>query len=93
MINATTIGMTGHAQGTSVPVALLRPEMWVADCVYLPVETELLRRARERGCRTLAGTGMAVEQAIEAFRLFTGVEPDPASAYDALHQLLALRDG
>ncbi|MFT3876693.1 MAG: shikimate dehydrogenase [Propioniciclava sp.] len=93
VINATTIGMTGHEAGTSVPIEYLRPEMWVADCVYLPVETELLRRAKERGCRTLPGTGMAVEQAIEAFRLFTGVEPDPASAYDALQQLLASRDG
>jgi shikimate dehydrogenase len=44
--------------------------------VYRPLETELLRRARERGCRTLDGGGMAVFQAAESFALFTGLEPD-----------------
>lgn len=93
VINATTIGMTGHEAGTSVPIEFLRPEMWVADCVYLPVETELLVRAKELGCRTLPGTGMAVEQAIEAFRIFTGVDPNPVYAYDALGKLLESRNG
>jgi len=63
VINATTRGMTGHEAGSSVPAELLRPEMWVADCVYLPVMTELLQTAEKRGCRILPGTGMAVEQA------------------------------
>jgi shikimate dehydrogenase len=44
--------------------------------VYRPLETELLRHARERGCRTLDGGGMAVNQAALSFALFTGVEPD-----------------
>ncbi|MDO5494150.1 MAG: shikimate dehydrogenase [bacterium] len=89
VINATTYGMVGHQEGSCIPRDLLRPEMWVADCVYLPLETPLLRDAAEVGCARLPGTGMAVEQAIEAFRLFTGVEPDPEAAYDALDRLLA----
>ena len=89
VINATTRGMTGHEAGSSVPAELLRPEMWVADCVYLPVMTELLQTAEKRGCRILPGTGMAVEQAAEAFRLFTGVEADSKAAYGALDALLA----
>jgi shikimate dehydrogenase len=44
--------------------------------VYFPLETELLKQARRLGCRTLDGGGMAVFQAAEAFRLFTGVTPD-----------------
>jgi quinate/shikimate dehydrogenase (NAD+) len=44
--------------------------------VYFPLTTVLLQAARERGCRTLDGAGMAVWQAVEAFRLFTGVEAD-----------------
>ena len=50
--------------------------MWVADIVYFPLETELLRIAREKGCRVLPGSGMAVFQAVRAFEHFTGVVPD-----------------
>jgi len=45
--------------------------------VYFPLETELLHTARAIGCRTMAGGTMAVFQAIGAFQLFTGLEPDP----------------
>lgn len=89
VINATTFGMTGHQPGSCIPPELLRPEMWVADCVYLPMETALLAQARALGCRVLPGGGMAAEQAAEAFRLFTGVEPDIEFIYDALERLLA----
>ena len=92
VINATTFGMTGHQEGSCVPAELLRPEMWVADCVYIPVETRLILDAKAAGCRTLPGTGMAVEQAVEAFRIFTGVEPESACAYDRLDRLLAARN-
>ena len=75
LIHATPSGMAGHP-GLAVPSALLRAELWVADIVYFPLETELLREARRRGCPTLDGGGMAVFQAAEAFRLFTGASPD-----------------
>ncbi len=52
------------------------PDLWVAEVVYRPLETELLKRARELGCRTLDGGGMAVFQAAGSFELFTGVTPD-----------------
>ncbi len=67
--------MAAHP-GLPLPAELLRPELWVADVVYRPLETELLRRARELGCRTLDGGGMAVFQAAGSFELFTGIEPD-----------------
>ena len=50
--------------------------LWVAEIIYFPLETALLRTARALGCRTLDGGGMAVFQAVGAFRLFTGLEPD-----------------
>jgi shikimate dehydrogenase len=62
--------------GMPLPAALLHPALWVADIVYFPLETELLRTARTLGCRTRDGGGMAVFQAVEAFHLFTGVAPD-----------------
>jgi shikimate dehydrogenase len=75
VVNATPVGMTG-CPGLPFPAALLRPELWVADIVYRPLETELLRSATACGCRTLNGAGMAVLQAVESFRLFTGIAPD-----------------
>jgi shikimate dehydrogenase len=77
LVNCTPVGMA-KLPGTPLPVALLRPALWVADVVYVPLETELLRAARAIGCRTLDGGGMAVFQAVGAFRLFTGREPDAA---------------
>ncbi|MFC4537105.1 shikimate dehydrogenase [Sphaerisporangium dianthi] len=75
LAHATPTGMAGHP-GLPLPASLLRPDLWVADIVYRPLETELLRRARALGCRTLDGGGMVVFQAAHAFRLFTGRTPD-----------------
>jgi shikimate dehydrogenase len=75
LVNCTPIGMNAHP-GLPLPADLLRPALWVADIVYFPLETELLRTASALGCRTLHGGAMAVFQAVEAFRLFTGIQPD-----------------
>lgn len=77
LINATPMGTAKHP-GMPLPAALLRPEMWVSDVVYFPLETELLKTARALGCRVAHGGGMAVYQAVEAFRHFTGRSPDAA---------------
>jgi shikimate dehydrogenase len=75
LINATPIGMDAHP-GMPLPAELLRPDLWVAEIIYFPLETELLKRARALGARTIDGGGMAVFQAVAAFRHFTGLEPD-----------------
>ncbi|MFD9316505.1 shikimate dehydrogenase [Streptomyces sp. NPDC060053] len=75
VVHATPTGMAAHP-GLPFPAGLLRPDLWVAEVVYRPLETELLRTARTVGCATLDGGGMAVFQAVDAFRLFTGREPD-----------------
>ncbi|MEV0778296.1 shikimate dehydrogenase [Streptomyces sp. NPDC050428] len=75
LVHATPTGMARHP-GLPLSVELLRPHLWVADLVYRPLVTELIGRARALGCRTLDGAGMAVFQAADAFRLFTGREPD-----------------
>ncbi len=64
--------------GMPLPADCLRSDLWVAEVIYFPLETELLRRARALGARTIHGGGMAVFQAVAAFRLFTGLEPDSA---------------
>lgn len=75
IVNATPLGMLNHP-GSAVPSDALRSDHWVADIVYFPLETELLRDARRRGCRTLDGSGMVVHQAAEAFEIFTGLVAD-----------------
>ncbi|MFI7635924.1 shikimate dehydrogenase [Nonomuraea sp. NPDC049400] len=75
LVHATPTGMAHHP-GLPLPASLLHPGLWVADIVYRPLETELLKQARALGCRTLDGGGMVVFQAAHAFRLFTGREPD-----------------
>ena len=76
VIHATPTGMASHP-GLPLAEHLIDRRLWVAEVVYFPLETELLRVARQRGCRTLDGSGMAVWQAVEAFRLFTGAEANP----------------
>lgn len=78
MVNTTPVGMAKYP-GLPVDPCLLSPRHWVAEVVYFPAETELLRLARGRGCRTLSGLGMAIYQACRAFELFTGLQPDRAS--------------
>lgn len=75
LIHATPTGMDGHPGIPLDPLALQR-HTWVADIVYRPLNTELLRVARELGCKTVDGSGMAVIQAALSFALFTGIEPD-----------------
>jgi shikimate dehydrogenase len=75
IVHATPTGMAAHP-GLPFPAGLLHPGLWIAEVVYRPLETQLLRTARALGCATLDGGGMAVFQAVEAFRLITGITPD-----------------
>lgn len=75
LIHATPTGMYS-VPGLPLLEHLLRPGLWVSEIVYFPLETALLKAARARGCATADGGGMAVGQVVDAFRLFTGIEPD-----------------
>jgi len=75
LVNASPMGMAAHP-GSPVPAELLRPDLWLADIVYRPLDTALLQAAREVGCSVLSGAGMAVHQAADAFELITGRPAD-----------------
>lgn len=77
LVNATPVGME-KLPGMPVDATLLSANHWVADIIYFPRETELLRQAKARGCKVLPGGGMAVFQAVRAFELFSGLRPDSA---------------
>ena len=75
LIHATPTGTAAHP-GLPLDPAMLQPRHWVSEIVYFPLETELLRVARAKGCRTAHGGGMAVFQAVHAFGHFSGLTPD-----------------
>lgn len=91
VVHATPTGMAAHP-GLPLPGELLHPGLWVAEVVYRPLETELLRTARALGCATLDGAGMAVFQAVDAFRLFTGREPDSTRMLADIAELTGTAD-
>ncbi|WP_430761818.1 shikimate dehydrogenase [Rhizobium sp. BR 315] len=74
LVHATPTGMVAHP-GLPLDAELLSDRLWVAEIVYFPIETELVKLANARGCRVLDGGGMAVFQAVKAFELFTGIHP------------------
>ena len=75
IVNASPIGMVG-IPGNPVPPDYLSSAHWVADIIYTPLETQLIKTAQAKGCRVITGDGMNVYQAVESFRHFTGREAD-----------------
>jgi len=88
LVHATPTGMRKHP-GLAIPADSLRPPLWVAEIVYVPLTTELLAVARRQGCRTLDGSGMAVYQAALAFKHFFDVEPDIPRMLSRFHARLS----
>lgn len=74
VVNTTSLGMQGMPD-LDLDLSLLPESAAVADIVYVPLETSLLRRARERGHRTVDGLGMLIRQAVPGFRHWGGMEP------------------
>ena len=61
----------------------------VADVIANPPKTRLLREASQRGCTTLDGLGMLVNQGVISFRLWTGLDPDASVMRDAVEEVFA----
>ncbi|BDG80762.1 shikimate dehydrogenase (NADP(+)) [Bacillus subtilis] len=76
MIHTTSVGMYPNVE--DIPLSLQRAasSAVVCDIVYNPIQTSLLKEAKQKGLKTLDGVGMFVEQAALSFRLWTGHEPD-----------------
>jgi shikimate dehydrogenase len=88
LIHATPTGMD-KLPGLPLPAHLLRRELWISEIVYFPLETALLKAARAAGCAVCDGGTMAVGQAVGAFRLFCGLEPDAERMRRHFLQLIA----
>lgn len=75
LVNANCVGMAPLENESLIKdSSVFREDLTVADVVYSPAETKLLREAKACGCRTFSGLGMLLHQGAEAFRLYTGLE-------------------
>ncbi len=74
LVNATSVGMTPNVSETPVPSGLIRSDMLIYDIVYNPVETRLIREAKEKGAETISGLEMLAYQGAAAFELWTGLK-------------------
>jgi shikimate dehydrogenase len=92
LVHCTPVGMAAHP-GVPLDLDLLEARHWVADIVYRPIDTALVSGARAKGCAVLDGGRMAVGQAADSFRIFTGLEPDPARMRSHFLELIAAEEG
>jgi shikimate dehydrogenase len=90
LINATSVGLFDRDARVAVRVDSCRPGLVVADVIFNPTDTRLLREARDRGCATLDGLGMLVNQAAIAFQLWSDIAPDTALMREALEEFLSV---
>jgi shikimate dehydrogenase len=91
VINATPVGMGAGADAVPLDPALVGAGQVVVDIIVHPLDTTLLRAARERGARTIDGLGMLVHQAAIAFTLWTGQPAPVAVMRSAAERALADR--
>lgn len=90
VINATSIGLGNAAARVPLQYDSLTSEMVVADVIFNPPQTVFLTEAASRGCTTLDGLGMLVNQGVIGFKIWTGVDPDADVMREALEEYLEL---
>lgn len=87
VINATSIGLYDSDAALDINNDSLREGTVVADVVFNPPQTKLLRDAAERGCKPLDGLGMLVNQGVVGIKFWTGIDPDPSVMRRKLEEL------
>lgn len=88
IVQATPVGMYPHTDQCLIPEHLLRESIVVMDIIYNPIETRVLKLAREHGCKTISGLSMFIHQGAEQFRLWTGFEPPLKEMTSAVREAL-----
>ncbi len=89
LVNTTSLGMHPHEDVFPLPESLISPHLIVADIVYNPLMTRLLKSAQGKGCAIVPGLGMLIYQGATAFKLFTGVDPLVDQMSEVAHSLMA----
>ncbi|MBN2014686.1 MAG: shikimate dehydrogenase [Candidatus Altiarchaeota archaeon] len=75
LVNTTTVGMHPKIHSSPISMEALRKEVTVMDIIYNPLETQLLRNAKKKGCKTINGVGMLVHQGAESLRIWLNTKP------------------
>jgi shikimate dehydrogenase len=88
LINSTNLGMHPKEDVLPIDESLLMPHLTVADIVYNPLTTRLLKSAKAKGCAVVPGLGMLIYQGAAAFKLWTGVEPIISEMSDVVYSLM-----
>ena len=90
LVNGTSIGLYDGNATMPVDLKTLTPPMVVADVIFSPPETWLLREAKQAGCTTLDGLGMIVNQGVTSVEYWTGIRPEASVMRTAVEKALAL---
>ena len=90
LVNATKIGRMSPEKPLPIVIDSLSPSVTVADVVFNPTDTWLLRQAADRDCPTIDGLTLLVEQAAAAFEIWTGQDADRDAMREAVEEFLAL---
>ncbi|MEX0793648.1 MAG: shikimate dehydrogenase [Pirellulaceae bacterium] len=90
VINATSIGLNDPSAMVPVAPTTFREGMVVADVIFNPPQTPFLTAATAAGCQTIDGLGMLVNQGVIGFKIWTGIDPDPAVMREALEEFLGI---
>jgi shikimate dehydrogenase len=91
IVNGTPLGMLPN-RDMPLPASAIQASQWVADAVYHPLWTPLLKAAQKAGATVMTGRELAIHQAVDAFRLFTGVPASEAVIGAAFDAVIAARE-
>ena len=91
LVNGTPVGMLPN-RDSPIPADLIRKSQWVADAVYHPLWTPLLKAAQKAGAMVMTGRELSINQAVDAFSLFTGVQAPEGAIADAFDRSLAAQE-
>jgi len=90
VINGTSIGLYDGEARLALDTNSLRSGMVVADVIFSPPRTRLIRDAEARGCKPLDGLGMIVNQGVISVQYWTGLSPEPSVMRQAVEAALKL---
>ncbi len=90
VVNATAIGLADANAALDIDLGSLAPHMVIADVIVNPPRTKLIRDASARGCKTIDGLGMLVNQGVIGVKYWTGVDVNPASMKAKLGEIFGV---
>ena len=88
LVNTTPLGMAPKTNESPVDPSFLHSGLLVYDIIYNPLKTKLILDAEKIGAKTLCGLWMLVYQGVEAFKIWTGIEPSAQTMYEAALEAL-----